>query len=147
MDNFSRIIFFVKVRLIFTWKFSDYLTEFHKSQNEVYFIYVVHTAAITETQNGKLNIRTEWVIQYNLYFFKRYLWIYRYIWSMFDQKVSVIDQNWSSVSHSVVRTWSRLQQAACLRFNLFLVVQKVGFKNNENLIFINFLVFRWFLRD
>ena len=34
----------------------DYLTEFHKSQNEVYFIYVVHTAASTETENGKPNI-------------------------------------------------------------------------------------------
>jgi len=33
---------------------SDYLTEFHKSQNEVYFIYVVNTTASTETENGKL---------------------------------------------------------------------------------------------
>ena len=39
------------------WKnsqISDYLTEFHKSQNEVYFIYVVNTTASTETENGKL---------------------------------------------------------------------------------------------
>ena len=35
---------------------------------------------------------------------------------------------------------SRSVDPACSRFDLFLVVQKVGFKNNENLIFIIFLV-------
>ena len=69
-----------------------------------------------------------------------------YIWvdslsQVQTKKLSVINQNGSSVSHSVDSSWFELIPLA--RFDLFLVVQKVGFKNYENLIFINFLVFSY----